>query len=272
MSKILKIGEFSQLCHVSIKTLRYYEEKGLLIPSEIDAATGYRLYRLNQTIRLSHILHLKSLGFSLTEIAQVLNQEDTQLTLDLVVQKLKQCDAEIAKLQTQKRQLESFIQLKKMQHPTHHPMIRTLPAHIAAQYRQVIKNYDELSTLCINTIGPEMMRLGCMCPEPQYSYIIIHNEDHQTGDLDVTYCEAVDKQHNNSKILQFIEIPAVERALCWHHLGPYTSLSHTLEKLIIYIETKGFVPTNSTRFCFIDGPWNKQNPEDYLTEIQIPIL
>ena len=272
MSKVLKIGEFSKLCHVSIKTLRYYEEKGLLIPSEIDAFTGYRFYRMNQAIRLSHILHLKSLGFSLTEIAHVLNQENTQLTLDLVRQRLKQCNAEIAKLQNQKQQLESFIQLKETQHPTNHPVIRTLPAHIAAQYRQVIKNYDELGTLCLNTIGPEMMRLGCTCPEPQYSYLIEHGEEHRNEDMDITYCEAVDKRHEDSNILKFIEVPEIKRALCWHHMGPYTSLSETLTKLISYIETKGFVPTDNTRFCFIDGPWNKQNPEDYLTEIQIPIL
>lgn len=272
MSKLLKIGEFSKLCHTSIKTLRYYEEKGLLIPAQIDAWTGYRFYRIDQVIQLSHILHLKSLGLSLNEIYDVLNQKDDQLKLDLIQQKLKQCNLEISKLLSQKQQLETMIHLQNTQHPVTQPTIRALPAHIAARHRQMIKNYDALTTLCTNTIAPEMMRLGCTCPEPQYSYMIKHSENHHHENIDITYCEAVGEMHENTDILQFFEVPAVKKALCYAHLGSYDSISDTLTKLITNMEANHCVPTDDTRFCFINGPWNKQNPEEYLTEIQIPIL
>ena len=48
----LKIGEFSKLMQVTVKTLRHYESIGLLLPSEVDESSGYRYYRLEQMQRL----------------------------------------------------------------------------------------------------------------------------------------------------------------------------------------------------------------------------
>ena len=50
--KKLKIGEFSQLMQVTVKTLRHYEQKGLLVPDEVDEWTGYRYYSIDQMQRL----------------------------------------------------------------------------------------------------------------------------------------------------------------------------------------------------------------------------
>ena len=46
MSKALSIGDFSLMTHLSIKTLRYYHQVGLLEPAEVDEHTGYRSYRV----------------------------------------------------------------------------------------------------------------------------------------------------------------------------------------------------------------------------------
>ncbi len=48
----LKIGEFSQLMQVTVKTLRHYEQKGLLLPDEVDEWTGYRYYSIDQMQKL----------------------------------------------------------------------------------------------------------------------------------------------------------------------------------------------------------------------------
>lgn len=45
---MLKIGEFSKLSHLTVKALRFYEKKGLLIPETIDEWTGYRFYETRQ--------------------------------------------------------------------------------------------------------------------------------------------------------------------------------------------------------------------------------
>ena len=69
---MLKIGDFSKFSRVSIKTLRYYDEIGLLKPAEVDKFTGYRYYSVDQLSRLNRIMGLKDLGLSLEEINQLL--------------------------------------------------------------------------------------------------------------------------------------------------------------------------------------------------------
>ena len=68
MSNYLKIGEFSKLMQTTVKTLRLYEQRRLLLPDHIDEDSGYRYYRVSQMQRLNAIRSLKRLGFSLEEI------------------------------------------------------------------------------------------------------------------------------------------------------------------------------------------------------------
>ena len=65
---LYKIGEFSKLVNVPVKTLRYYDEINLFKPQEIDLFSGYRYYSENQINDLEVILSLKEVGFSLEEI------------------------------------------------------------------------------------------------------------------------------------------------------------------------------------------------------------
>ena len=65
----LKIGEFSQMMQVTVKTLRHYEQKGLLLPDEVDEWTGYRYYSIGQMQKLKNIRDLQRLGFSLDGMA-----------------------------------------------------------------------------------------------------------------------------------------------------------------------------------------------------------
>jgi len=68
MAAHYRIGEFSHLSGVSAKTLRFYDEIGLLRPDSVDARTGYRHYRAQQLEELASILTLKSLGVSLGDV------------------------------------------------------------------------------------------------------------------------------------------------------------------------------------------------------------
>lgn len=74
----LKIGEFSQMMQVTVKTLRFYEQKGLLLPNEVDEWTGYRYYSLIQMQKLEAIRELQKLGFSLDEIKDLFD-DDTHI-------------------------------------------------------------------------------------------------------------------------------------------------------------------------------------------------
>ena len=59
---MIRIGDFSKLSRVSVKTLRYYDEMGLLQPISVDRFTGYRLYEYSQLSVLNRILALKEIG------------------------------------------------------------------------------------------------------------------------------------------------------------------------------------------------------------------
>lgn len=71
---MLKIGHFSKLSHVTVKALRLYDQLGLLKPAHVDHFTGYRYYSADQLPRLNRILAFKDLGFSLEQIAKVLDE------------------------------------------------------------------------------------------------------------------------------------------------------------------------------------------------------
>src|SRR5258708_6633314 len=72
---MFKISEFSQLSQVSVKTLRYYDQLGLLKPAHTDSWTGYRYYTAEQLLRLNRILAFKELGFTLEQITRLLDEQ-----------------------------------------------------------------------------------------------------------------------------------------------------------------------------------------------------
>jgi DNA-binding transcriptional MerR regulator len=74
---MFRIGEFSRITRVTIDTLRHYDALGLLKPAEVDPFTGYRYYSARQLGSLNRILALKEVGFSLEEIARVLQEKLT---------------------------------------------------------------------------------------------------------------------------------------------------------------------------------------------------
>ena len=71
----MQIGDFSKLTFVTVKTLRYYDEIGLLKPERVDEFTGYRYYSASQLPRLNRIVALKNMGLSLEEVARLLKDD-----------------------------------------------------------------------------------------------------------------------------------------------------------------------------------------------------
>ncbi|MFW6208493.1 MAG: MerR family transcriptional regulator [Spirochaetota bacterium] len=93
------IGEFSKINRVTPKTLRHYDRIGLLKPERVDDWTGYRYYSGQQLPQINRILKLKSLGFSLEQIREIL-QGSGQITK--LLQKQEECLKEqLRKTETQ---------------------------------------------------------------------------------------------------------------------------------------------------------------------------
>lgn len=97
-SKLIKIGDFSKLNHVSISTLRLYDEIGILKPIFIDKSTNYRYYSINQNARLDMIQYMKELNMSLSEIKDVLNSNDLNLIESTLIKKKRQIKDQISDL------------------------------------------------------------------------------------------------------------------------------------------------------------------------------
>lgn len=267
----LKIGEFSKMMQVTVKTLRYYEQKGLLLPYEVDEWTGYRYYSIYQMQRLNIIRGLQQQGFTLEEIKELLEDGEQMPSIDQLTQKIEETEHQLQLLIKRRSQLlkwlDSYKQIKTMEKVN----IQSLPEIIVASHREIIPNYDALGALCVNKIGPEMQRLGCKCPPPGYCFTIEHNKEYRSTDLDIEYCEQVEEMGKDSNIIQFKHLPAVEKALCIKHLGPYECFHESFAEAFRYMEEKGYKPVGHTRICYIDGVWNKDNPEQWLSIIQIPI-
>ncbi|MCQ2974104.1 MAG: MerR family transcriptional regulator [Bacteroidales bacterium] len=267
----LKIGEFSQLMQVTIKTLRFYEQKGLLLPDEVDQWTGYRYYSLKQMQKLENIRELQKLGFSLDEIKDLFDDDTHIPSESQLSEKIDETEKMLNKLIIRRDKLLLWKNSRKEINQMEKFSIQSLPEIIVASHREIIPNYEALGNLCCNIIGPEMQHLGCKCPVPGYCFTIEHNKEYQPTNIDIEYCEQVEEMGQDSSIIQFKKISAVKTAICMKHYGPYDQFYKSYTELFKYIEEQGYEIVGSPRYSYVDGIWNQENPDKWLTIIQVPV-
>ena len=268
----LKIGEFSRLMQTTVKTLRHYEQIGLLLPDEVDEATGYRYYRMEQMQRLNAIKDLKSLGFSLDEIKDIYDDDTHTPSLEILEAKIDDCRRQLRELEQRRLRLAVRADSRKQLLIMEKFSIQSLPEIIVASHREVVENYDAIGAMCVNVIGPEMQRLGCKCPPPGYCFTIEHDKEYKPKDIDIEYCEQVEEAGEDSAIITFKRLPAVPTALCMKHVGPYDRFYQSYVELFKYAEEQGYQIAGAPRTCYIDGCWNQEDPEKWLSLIQLPVI
>jgi MerR family transcriptional regulator, copper efflux regulator len=110
----LKIGEVSAISGLPVKTIRYYEEIGLLAPTVERSQAGYRLFRSHILNRLAFIKRSQALGLSLNEVQEILSvHDDGQLPCGEVKQhlqaKVSEINQQIEALQTLKAELQGIL-------------------------------------------------------------------------------------------------------------------------------------------------------------------
>lgn len=105
---MISIGEFSNICGVSTKALRYYAEIGLILPNEINPENGYRYYSIEQLDTMLFIKRLKSYDFSLEEIKEILAQEEVldEVLYQSLIQKKKDMEVQLQKFELKMNQLK----------------------------------------------------------------------------------------------------------------------------------------------------------------------
>ncbi|MEM1172367.1 MAG: heavy metal-responsive transcriptional regulator [Cyanobacteria bacterium P01_H01_bin.35] len=133
----MKIGQVAAVSGLPIKTIRYYEDMGLLKPSVERSQSGYRLFEESVLGRLSFIKRAKSLGLSLREISEILVIRDRgELPCREVKQKLtskvQEISSQIEALENLKGELEEILQHWQEQ-PSTNQVRETVCPNIQAQ-------------------------------------------------------------------------------------------------------------------------------------------
>ena len=267
----LKIGAFSQMMQVTVKTLRHYEQKGLLIPAEVDEWTGYRYYTLAQMQKLNAIRDLQRLGFSLDEIQELYEEDSHSPSVLQISEKIEETERQLRSLIRRRNQLLDWRNARNKMNDMEKFSIQSLPEIIVASHREVIPNYEALGPLCVQTIGPEMQRLGLQCPPPGYCFTIEYCQEYRPTDIDIEYCEQVEEMGKDSAIIKFKQLDEVPKALCMKHYGPYDRFYESYTKVFKYIEEQGYLIAGNPRTVYVDGIWNQEDPEKWLSIIQVPV-
>ena len=259
---LYRIGMFAAMNRVTVKALRFYEEQNLLVPAYINYENGYRFYELSQMQILHKITALKQAGFTLEEIQKLNNGCDENAVL---LHKKSELLSKIADLTKQLSIVETFL-TKKADTISSPVLIKKIPKVTVAAMKSKIDSYDDLFEL-MPKMGALMEKTGCECSLPEYCFT---NYITTTGEIIIETCEAVTEAKPELKNLYFKEFPEVQAA-CIFHKGSYNNLGQSYKRLLNYIEENGYKICGDFRESYIDGVWNKNYENEWLTEIQIPI-
>jgi DNA-binding transcriptional MerR regulator len=104
---MFSIGEFARLGAVSVRTLRHYDEIGLLRPATVDPETGYRGYSADQLGQLNRIAALKELGLTLTQARQLLDGITVEELRGMLMLRRAQLEHELQQHQSQLLRVEA---------------------------------------------------------------------------------------------------------------------------------------------------------------------
>lgn len=264
-SHLYRIGMFAQMNHITVKTLRFYEEQGLLAPAYVDEENGYRYYTLDQMATIHQITALKQAGFTLDDMKQMQSGAEEQA---LLRKKKSQLLARMAELTRQIAVIDSYLLDQSVS--LHAPvLIKTLPACKIAACEKTIDTYDALFDI-MPEMGAEMEQLGCECALPEYCFTQYLEPGFKEENIRIQTCEAVTRLLEDTATLKFYELEEVTAA-CIYHRGSYADFSRTYAILLNYIEENGYEIAGNIRESYIDGVWNKDTEEDWLSEIQIPV-
>lgn len=262
---MLKIGEFSKLSHLTVKTLRFYEKEGLLIPTQTDPWNGYRYYETSQLQAAARIRSYRQLGLSIGEIRSIQDGADPKQILEAKAQMLL---AEKADIDVRLSIIHHILEEDNMKYQA---TIKEIPAAIVYYTETRLNQYSDMMQL-IPELGAEMKQLNpdIRCTEPHYEFCEYLDGEYRETDILVRHNEAVDRMGKESDRIRFREIPAA-KVLSIFHKGPYNKLGDAYAYLMKYAEENGYRSAGYPRECYINGIWNKESPDEWLTEIQLPI-
>lgn len=268
---MLKIGEFSTLTQISIKTLRHYDEIGLLKPMLVDAETGYRYYSASQLPRLHRILALRDLGFPLSRIADAIDEGVTADTLRgmLMLRRIEQ-EGLVHEEEERLIRLKARLRLIEMEgRMTSEVVLKEVPPQWIASLRENIPAYRTIGTLfrklygVLSPLGLE--DLGGL------GVALFHDNEFKEQDIDAEVGVYLKSPVPAHEPLQVYQLPQATVASIVHH-GAFNRIGEAYEALLRWIETSGYRPAAPAReiFLHLSQPVSRDD-ESNVTEIQVPV-
>lgn len=263
---MFQIGDFSKLNKISIKTLRYYDQIDLLKPQKIDDHTGYRYYSAQQLTRLHRILALKDVGFSLQEISILLDDEGKKH--EMFLKKTLEIKEEIRKKEEQLLRLQTVLtQTEEEKSMNNHIVIKRIePVQVAAM-NETLDSALEQSRLwgeLINHIDNQQTK--------RTSPIAIYHTSTREDAIALKVCMPIRKNIQETENIKIEQLPIIEQAACIIHKGTNDTLANAYTAVQQWIEQNQYKVAGPVREVHIEGYHSTLNPEEHVTEIQIPIM
>lgn len=275
---MIRIGEFSKMAQVSVPTLRYYDQMGLLKPIEVDRFSGYRYYSVNQLPRLHRILALKGLGFSLEQIGEAL---DDDLTPEQMRGMLKlrhaQLSHELAEMQGQLLQVEMRLQQIEREDTVsaYDVILKPVEPLLIASVRAILPTHSAVGGLfkeVYEGLGPYVEEALGSCPGAGGTTLVLwYDTEFKDHDVDGAAAFMLRCRVPDSGRMRVEELPAVTMASAIHH-GSYDTIGEAHEAVIRWVEAHEYRIAGPDReINLFNTPPIRRDDPTYITEIQYPV-
>lgn len=269
MKDLFTIGEVSRLFQMNIRTLRYYDEIGLLTPEYVDGETGYRYYSTRQFERLNTIRYMRALDMPLSQIAHFFAHREVDTVLEL----FREQQARVREKQELLARIEQKIaarigQLEDARQTVYEEIaVRELPARELVILKQEISVFDDL----------EVPIRGLECSHELESAIFLGKvgvsvslEDLARRRFDRFSALFVVLEEGDRYSGERRELPA-GRYITVRFRGTHRDSARYYERLLERMAALGLrAAGDSVEITLIDAGITSQL-EEYVTELQIPV-
>ena len=265
---MLKIGEFSKLSRVSIRMLRHYDDIGLIKPYFIDPSNGYRYYQEEQLFIIGRITSLKEMGFSLSDIIQIINCYDCKEKINtFLLDKKSELRKEMEEYESKIRLLDSALKrLEKESLMEFDVNVKTIPERYAVTVQMVIPRYEEEGLL-----WSKLMECKNLIPDdPCLSAAVFLDAEYKEENVEVMIWMSVKGKYEDTEHVKFKTLPAIKVASCILK-GSYQGMNEATASVVSWIKDNGYRCNGPMFNIYHVGPVQSQNPDDFITEVCFPI-
>lgn len=247
---MLRIGEFGRLANVPVKTLRYYDELGLITPARVDPATGYRYYSADQLPRLHRLLALKELGFTLDQVARILNDGVTleQLRGMLILKRAETED----RLRDERHRLDRIAQHlidieQENVMPGYEVTLKSVAPQLVAACRVRVPTNDMVPAVlgeAYDATYAHIQAQGATALDPCLA--LWHTSADTYEDEDTEAVVPIDRAIAASDRVQVYELPGGDVASATHN-GKFDAFTKLHPAVLRWIDANGFEITGPSR-------------------------